>query len=203
MLLKKQLKVKGLIQLLWRINMNNFDIDNYKKRMLGAIDNMKINFQGLRSGRASSALVDNITLDAYGQTMKIKDVASVNVLEARSLKISVWDSNLVNSVEKGILNSSLELTPVSEGQVIRINLPELTAERRNELAKNVRSLAEEAKIAIRNIRQDAMNYLKKLNDEVAEDEVKKFQGDIQKLTDDFVVNINDISKSKENEILQI
>jgi len=183
--------------------MNNFDIDNYKKRMLGAIDNMKINFQGLRSGRASSALVDNITLDAYGQTMKIKDVASVNVLEARSLKISVWDSNLVNSVEKGILNSSLELTPVSEGQVIRINLPELTAERRNELAKNVRSLAEEAKIAIRNIRQDAMNYLKKLNDEVAEDEVKKFQSDIQKLTDDFVVNINDISKNKENEILQI
>jgi len=183
--------------------MNDFNIDNYKKRMLGAIDNMKINFQGLRSGRASSALVDNITLDAYGQTMKIKDVASVNVLEARSLKISVWDSNLVNAVEKGIINSSLELTPVSEGQVIRINLPELTAERRNELAKNVRSLAEEAKIAIRNIRQDAMNYLKKLNDEVAEDEVKKFQGEIQKLTDDFVVNINDISKSKENEILQI
>ena len=183
--------------------MNDFDIDNFKKRMLGAIDNMKVNFQGLRSGRASSALVDNITLDAYGQTMKIKDVASVNVLEARSLKISVWDSNLVNSVEKGILNSSLELTPISEGQVIRINLPELTAERRNELAKNVRSLAEEAKIAIRNIRQDAMNNLKKLNDEVAEDEVKKFQGDIQKLTDDFVVNINDISKSKENEILQI
>ena len=183
--------------------MNDFDIDNFKKRMLGAIDNMKINFQGLRSGRASSALVDNITLDAYGQTMKIKDVASVNVFEARSLKISVWDSNLVNSVEKGILNSSLELSPVSEGQVIRINLPELTAERRNELAKNVMSLAEEAKISIRNIRQDAMNYLKKLNDEVAEDEVKKFQGEIQKLTDDFVVNINDISKSKENEILQI
>jgi ribosome recycling factor len=183
--------------------MNNFDIDNYKKRMLGAIDNMKINFQGLRSGRASSALVDNITLDAYGQTMKIKDVASVNVLDARSLKISVWDANLVHSVEKGIINSTLELTPVSEGQVIRINLPELTAERRSELAKNVRSLAEEAKISIRNIRQDAMNYLKKLNDEVAEDEVKKFQVDIQKLTDDFVVNINDISKNKENEILQI
>jgi ribosome recycling factor len=183
--------------------MNNFDIDNYKKRMQGAIDNMKINFQGLRSGRASSTLVDNIILDAYGQTMKIKDVASVNVLDARSLKISVWDTNLVHSVEKGIINSSLELTPVSEGQVIRINLPELTAERRNELAKNVRSLAEEAKISIRNIRQDAMNYLKKLNDEVTEDEVKKFQADIQKLTDDFVININDISKSKENEILQI
>ena len=195
--------VKVLIQLSRKINMNNFEIDNYKKRMLGAVDNMKINFQGLRSGRASSTLVDNITLDAYGQTMKIKDVASVNVLDARSLKISVWDANLVNSVEKGIINSSLELTPVSEGQVIRINLPELTAERRNELAKNVRSLAEEAKIAIRNIRQDAMNYLKKLNDEEEEDEVKKFQGDIQKLTDDFVVNITDISKSKENEIMQI
>ena len=183
--------------------MSEFDIGDYKKRMLGAIDNLKTNFQGLRSGRASSALVDNITLDAYGQTMKIKDVASVNVLDARSLKISVWDANLVHSVEKGIINSSLELTPVSEGQIIRINLPELTAERRSELAKNVRSLAEDAKIAIRNIRQDAMNYLKKLNEEVAEDEVKKFQADIQKLTDDFVGNINDISKSKENEILQI
>lgn len=183
--------------------MNDFDIDDYKKRMLGAIDNLKNNFQGLRSGRASTALVDNITLDAYGQNMKIKDVASVNVLEARSLKISVWDANLVSCVEKGIINSSLDLTPISEGQIIRINIPELTAERRNELAKNVRSLAEEAKIAIRNIRQDAMSYLKKLNDEVAEDEIKKFQGNIQRLTDDFVENINDLSKNKENEILQI
>jgi len=183
--------------------MSEFDIGDYKKRMLGAIDNLKTNFQGLRSGRASSALVDNITLDAYGQTMKIKDVASVNVPEARTLKISVWDSNLVASVEKGIINSALELTPISEGQVIRINLPDLTSERRNELAKNVRALAEESKIAIRNIRQDAMSYLKKLNDEIAEDEIKKFQGDIQKLTDDFVENINDLSKNKENEILQI
>lgn len=183
--------------------MNEFNIDDYKKRMLGATDNLKTNFQGLRSGRASSALVDNITLDAYGQTMKIKDVASVNVPEARTLKISVWDANLVNSVEKGILNSALELTPISEGQVIRINLPDLTSERRNELAKNVRALAEEAKIAIRNIRQDAMSYLKKLNDEIAEDEIKNIQGDIQKLTDNFVENINDLSKQKENEILQI
>ena len=183
--------------------MNDFDFENYKKRMLGAIDNMKINFQGLRSGRASSALVDNITLDAYGQNMKIKDVASVNVLEARSLKISVWDSNLVNAVEKGIINASIELAPVSEGQVIRINLPELTAERRNDLAKSVRSLAEEAKISIRNVRQDAMSLLKKLTNDIAEDDMKKFQEDVQKLTDDFVFNIGEISKSKENEILQI
>ena len=171
--------------------------------MLGAIDNLKTNFQGLRSGRASSALVDNITLDAYGQTMKIKDVASVNVPEARTLKISVWDSNLVASVEKGIINSALELTPISEGQVIRINLPDLTSERRNELAKNVRSLAEESKIAIRNIRQDAMSYLKKLNDEIAEDEIKKFQGDIQKLTDDFISQIDKNSSNKESEIIHI
>ena len=192
-----------LIQLLRRINMIDFNIDDYKKRMLGAIENMKVNFQGLRSGRASSALVDNIALDAYGQSMKIKDVASVNVPEARTLKITVWDANLVNSVEKGIINSSLELTPISEGQVIRINLPELTAERRSDLAKTVRSLAEESKIAIRNIRQDAMSYLKKLNNEVAEDDIKNYQDAIQKLTDDFVVNINEVSKSKENEILQI
>ena len=102
--------------------MSEFNINDYKKRMLGAIENMKENFQGLRSGRASSALVDNITVDAYGQSMKIKDIASVNVPESRSLKINVWDANLVNSVEKAIIKSSLELTPASEGQVIRINL---------------------------------------------------------------------------------
>ena len=97
----------------------------------------------------------------------------------------------------------MELTPISEGNVIRINLPELTSERRNELAKNVKSLAEEAKIAIRNIRQDGMNNLKKLNEDIAEDAIKKFQENIQKLTDEFVMNISEVSKNKENEILQI
>ena len=184
--------------------MNDFVINDYEKRMLGAIENLKTNYQGLRSGRASTSLVDNLIVEAYGQNMKIKDLASVNVPEARSIKISVWDVNLVAAVEKTIINSTLELSPITEGQVIRINLPDLTAERRNELAKTVKSLAEESKIALRNIRQDAMNNIKKLsNNNIPEDEIKKFQDDIQNLTDNFVNNINEISKNKENEILQI
>ena len=184
--------------------MNDFILNDYEKRMNGAVDNLKINFTGIRSGRATTSLVDNLLVDAYGQNMKIKDLASVNVPEPRTLKISIWDTNLVSSVEKTIINSSLELTPMTEGQVIRINLPELTAERRIELAKNVRNLGEEAKIAIRNIRQDGMNNIKKLNDmNLAEDEIKNHQDDLQKLTDSFILNITEISKKKENEILQI
>tara|TARA_A100001011_G_C14176199_1_gene784729 strand:+ start:298 stop:852 length:555 start_codon:yes stop_codon:yes gene_type:complete len=184
--------------------MNDFTFTYYEKRMVGALESLKNNFQGLRSGRASSSLVDNINVDAYGQNMKIKDLASVNVPEARVIKINVWDLNLVSSVEKAIMNSNLEITPMTEGQVLRINLPELTSERRTELAKNVKALSEEAKISIRNIRQDGMSNIKKLsNENVPEDKIKSYQEQLQKLTDDFVNKINDISKSKENEILQI
>ena len=108
-------------------------------------------------------MVDSILVDAYGQNMKIKDLASVSVPEARTIKINVWDTNLVSSVEKSIVNSSLNLSPMTEGQVIRINLPDLTAERRLELAKNVKRISEEAKVSIRNIRQDGMNSIKKLS----------------------------------------
>ena len=184
--------------------MNDFVLNDYEKRMNGAVDNLKINFAGVRSGRASSSLVDNLLVDAYGQNMKIKDLASVNVPEPRTLKINVWDANLVSSVEKTIINSSLELNPMTEGQIIRINLPELTSERRVELAKSVRGMGEEAKIAIRNIRQDGMNSIKKLNEQnIAEDDIKKYQDDLQKLTDAFILDISEISKKKENEILQI
>ena len=184
--------------------MNDFVLNDYEKRMNGAVDNLKINFAGVRSGRASSSLVDNLLVDAYGQNMKIKDLASVNVPEPRTLKINVWDANLVSSVEKTIINSSLELNPMTEGQIIRINLPELTSERRVELAKSVRGMGEEAKIAIRNIRQDGMNSIKKLNEQnIAEDDIKKYQDDLRKLTDAFILDISEISKKKENEILQI
>ncbi len=185
--------------------MNDFNVEDLEKRMIGALDNLKLNYQGIRSGRASTALVDNITVDAYGQNMKLKDIATVSVPEARSLKINVWDANLVTLVEKSILNSKLELTPLTEGQFIRINLPDLTAERRQEFAKTVRSLAEEAKISVRNIRQDGMNILKKdsNNSTLSEDQVKSLQEKVQKLTDSYVNNISDICKNKETEIMQI
>ena len=184
--------------------MNQFKLDDYDKRMQGAIDNLISNFSGIRSGRASTTLVDNIVVDAYGQNMKVKDLASVSVPEARTIKINVWDINLVSSVEKSIVNSSLNLSPMTEGQTIRINLPDLTAERRAELAKNVKRLSEEAKVSIRNIRQDGMNLIKKLSSQSApEDEIKLLQDDLQKLTDSYTETISEKSKNKENEILQI
>ena len=184
--------------------MNQFIISDYEKRMQGAIENLVNNFTGIRSGRASTTLVDSIVVDAYGQSMKIKDLASVSVPEARTIKINVWDVNLVSSVEKSIVNSSLNLSPISEGQIIRINLPDLTAERRIELAKNVKRLSEEAKISIRNIRQDGMNFIKKLSSQsTPEDEIKILQDDLQKLTDSYIEAISEKSKNKENEILQI
>ena len=184
--------------------MNQFKLDDYDKRMQGAIDNLISNFSGIRSGRASTTLVDNIVVDAYGQNMKVKDLASVSVPEARTIKINVWDINLVSSVEKSIVNSSLNLSPMTEGQTIRINLPDLTAERRAELAKNVKRLSEEAKVSIRNIRQDGMNLIKKLSSQsVPEDEIKLLQDDLQKLTDSYTETISEKSKNKENEILQI
>ena len=184
--------------------MNQFTLSDYEKRMQGAIDNLVNNFTGIRSGRASTTLVDGLVVDAYGQNMKIKDLASVSVPEAKTIKINVWDTNLVNSVEKSILNSSLNLSPMTEGQIIRINLPDLTAERRVELAKNVKRLSEEAKVSIRNIRQDGMNFIKKLSSQsIPEDEIKIIQDDLQKLTDSYIETISEKSKNKENEILQI
>ena len=184
--------------------MNQFKLEEYKEKMKKTIENLVNNFTGIRSGRASTSLVDSIIVDAYGQNMKIKDLASVSVPEARTIKINVWDVNLINSIEKSIVNSSLSLSPMTEGQVIRINLPELTAERRIELAKNVKRLSEEAKVSIRNIRQDGMNFIKKLSTQsIPEDEVKMHQDDLQKLTDTYIENIIEKSKNKENEILQI
>ena len=184
--------------------MNQFILSDYEQRMKGAIDNLVNNFTGIRSGRASTTLVDSIVVDAYGQSMKIKDLASVSVPEARTIKISVWDTNLVSTVEKSLVNSSLNLSPMTEGQIIRLNLPDLTAERRAELAKNVRRLSEEAKVSIRNIRQDGMNFIKKFSSQnTPEDEVKKTQDDLQELTDSYIEMISEKSKNKENEILQI
>ena len=184
--------------------MNQFTISDYEKGMQGAVDNLVNNFTGIRSGRASTTLVDGLVVDAYGQSMKIKDLASVSVPEAKTIKINVWDANLVNSVEKSILNSSLNLSPMTEGQIIRINLPDLTAERRVELAKNVKSLSEESKVSIRNIRQDGMNFIKKFSSQsTPEDEIKTIQDDLQRLTDSYIEIISEKSKNKEKEILQI
>ena len=166
--------------------MSLFDINLVEKKMISSLDNLTTNFQGIRTGRASTGLVDNIIVDAYGQNMKLKDLATVSVPEARTIKINVWDNNMIALIEKAILNSSLDLNPLTEGQVIRINLPELTTERRGELAKNIRSLAEEAKISLRNVRQDAMNLLKKAGSEenIPEDEKEFYRDEIKRMKEE-------------------
>lgn len=185
--------------------MSLFELNSVEKKMKSTLENLNINYQGIRTGRASTGLVDNILVDAYGQNMKLKDLASVTVPEARTIKINVWDVNMLNAVEKSLSSSSLDLNPMIEGQIIRINLPELTSERRVELAKNIRSLAEDAKISLRNVRQDAMNLLKKASQQenIPEDQVKSEQDNIQKLIDKYVSNINDICKKKEDDIMKI
>ena len=185
--------------------MSLFDLNEVEKRMISTLDNLSSNFQGIRTGRASTGLVDNLGVDAYGQNMKLKDLASVAVPEPRTIKINVWDSNMISCIEKALTSSSLGFNPMTEGQVIRINLPELTSERRTELAKNIRSLAEEAKISLRNVRQDSMNALKKSTNEenIPEDEVKSLQLKIQELTDKYVAKVADISKRKEDDIMKI
>ena len=185
--------------------MISFNLNNVETKMKNTLDNLINNFQGIRTGRASTGLVDNLLVDAYGQKMKLKDLATVSIPESRTIKINVWDTSMLSPVEKAIQNSNLELNPMIEGQVIRINLPELTAERRTELAKSIKSLGEEAKISLRNIRQEAMNVLKKSSQDenIPEDEVKILQDNIQKLTDKFVLNINEVSKAKEEDIMKI
>ena len=185
--------------------MTLFDLSTIEKRMISTIENLTLSYQGIRTGRASTGIVDHLSVEAYGQNMKLKDLASITVPESRTIKISAWDSNMVPFIEKAINASSLGLNPLTEGQVIRINMPELTAERRVELAKNVRSIAEDAKISLRNIRQDSMNMLKKSSSQenIPEDEVKSTQTKIQELTDKYVSNISDISKKKEEDIMKI
>ena len=185
--------------------MSFFDLISVEKKMQSTIENLSKSFQGIRTGRASTGLVDNINVDAYGQIMKLKDLASVSVPEARTIKVNVCDVNMIVHIEKALMSATLGFNPITEGQIIRINLPELTAERRSELAKNIRSLAEDAKISLRNIRQESMNMLKKeANEEnIPEDEVKSLQEKIQQLTDKYVLNITDISKIKEDDIMKL
>ena len=178
--------------------MSLFDLNEVEKRMISTLDNLSSNFQGIRTGRASTGLVDNLGVDAYGQNMKLKDLASIAVPEPRTIKINVWDNNMISCIEKALTSSSLGFNPMTEGQVIRINLPELTAERRTELAKNIRSLAEEAKNFTEKCKAGFNECLKKISNEenIYEDEVKSLQLKIQELTDKYVAKVADISKEK-------
>ena len=185
--------------------MNEINKDDLSKRMDGAISSFNGDLAGLRTGRASTSMVDGILVDAYGQKMPLDQVGSISVPEARMISIQVWDKGLVVAVEKSIHESGLGLNPQVDGELIRIPIPELNEERREELSKIAGKYAEQAKISIRNVRRDGMDEIKKIEKEglVGKDRAKDLEGDVQELTDDYIIRIDDILSQKESEIRQV
>ncbi|WP_422480843.1 ribosome recycling factor [Pleomorphochaeta sp. DL1XJH-081] len=162
-------------------------------------------YGALRTGRASAALFDKIKVDYYGQETPLSQVASISIPEARLVVIQPWDKTLLAPIERAILKSELSLNPNNDGKLLRINFPPLTEERRKELAKNAKAIAEQSKIAIRNIRRDAIDEIKKLqkSGDISEDEQKDLETKTQNLTDSYVAQISDLATEKEKEILEI
>jgi ribosome recycling factor len=180
-------------------------IATYRSRMDKAVAALKEEFGSLRTGRASAGLLDQVMVDAYGSSVPLNTLGSVSVPEPRSISVSVWDRAVVVSVEKAIRSSGLGLNPVVEGQNLRIPIPPLTEDRRKDLAKIAGKYAEQQKIAVRNVRRDAMDDLKRAEKDsiITQDEQKKMEGEVQKITDEHVAKIDEALKTKEQEIMQV
>lgn len=175
------------------------------ERMDAAVEALKKDFAAVRTGRASLALLDGITVDYYGTPTPLQQLASLSVPESRQMAIQPWEHKLIPEIEKAIMKSDLGLTPANDGKVIRINIPVLTEERRKQLVKVVKKRAEEAKVAVRNVRRDSNDELKKLEKDkhLSEDDVKKVQDEIQKLTDAHVKKVDEVLEHKEKEIMEV
>jgi len=174
-------------------------------KMEVSIEHAKKEFSGLRTGRASTALLENVVVEAYGAKMPLNQCASVSVPEPRLLSVSVWDKGLAKSVEKGIREANLGLNPMADGTLIRVPIPALTTERRAELTKVAHKYAENARVAIRNVRRDGNEALKKMEKDhvINQDEHKKYNEEVQKMTDQFIAKVDEALKHKETEINQV
>ncbi|MEO1040357.1 MAG: ribosome recycling factor [Pseudomonadota bacterium] len=183
----------------------DFDLNDIKRRMEGAMEALKKEFGGLRTGRASASLLDPIKIDAYGTPTPINQVGTVSTPEARMLSVQVWDKTMVQAVDKAIRNSNLGLNPVVEGQLLRIPIPPLNEERRAELAKMAGQYSESARVAVRNVRRDGMEALKRAEKggDISEDEHKRLSGLVQQATDDQIETIDALLKTKQEEIMQV
>ncbi len=182
-----------------------FQLDDYAKRMDGALSALQHEFSGLRTGRASPALLDPIHVDAYGASSPLNQVAAVTVPEPRMLSVQVWDKAVVGAVDKAIRASGLGLNPIVDGMTLRIPIPPLTGERRAELAKLAGKYAESARVAVRNVRRDAMDHLKRLekDHQISEDDRKKRETQVQQATDKHIRDIDNALATKEQEIQQV
>lgn len=181
--------------------MSGVDIKELRKRMDGAIASLKSEFSGLRTGRASASLVEPIDVEAYGSKMPMNQVGAITVPEPRMIMINVWDKGLVGAVEKAIRDAGLGVNPVVDGSNVRVPVPALTEERRKELAKIASKYAEQAKVAVRNVRREGMEAVKTADG--GEDEKKKLSDDVQKLTDEMVKKVDEALAAKEAEIMQV
>ncbi len=180
-------------------------VQDCKNRMLKSIENLEKEFSKLRTGRASTALVDGIRVEYYGTPTPLNQVASVSIPDSRTISIAPWDRNAFTSIEKAIMKSDLGLTPINDGKAIRINIPPLTEERRKDLVKMAKKYTEEAKVAIRNVRREVNEALKKMQSskEISEDDLHKAQDEVQKTTDNFVKKAETVLAEKEKEIMEI
>ena len=177
----------------------------YDEKMTKTFNNLLSEFGSIRAGRANPHVLDRIMVDYYGTPTPIQQVGNINVPEPRMIQIQPWDSSLLKAIEKAIMTSDLGINPTNDGKVIRLIFPELTEERRKDLAKEVKKKGEAAKVAVRNIRRDAMEELKKMqkNGEISEDQQKDGETKIQKLTDSAIADINKVAETKEKEIMEI
>lgn len=181
------------------------DIDDLTRRMNGAIEVLRKELAGLRTGRASPSLLDPVTVDAYGSQMPINQVATIGVPEPRMLTAQVWDKSMVKAVEKAIRDAGLGLNPMVDGQLVRVPIPELNEERREELTRVAAKYAEQAKVAVRNVRRDGMDKLKRMEKagEISEDEHRLWGDDVQKVTDEHIKQIDEMLETKQQEIMQV
>ncbi|MBE5959866.1 MAG: ribosome recycling factor [Lachnospiraceae bacterium] len=183
----------------------NENIKPYEIKMQKSLDSLNEEYSNIRAGRANPHLLDKIKVDYYGTPSALQAVANVSVPEARIIQIQPWESKLIKDIEKAIIASDLGLTPSNDGKVIRLVFPELTEERRKELVKDVKKKGENAKVAIRNIRRDANDAIKKLSkaNEISEDEQKQIEDQVQKMTDKFVAEIDKVMEAKSKEVLTV
>ena len=187
------------------MNTTTFDMNDLKRRMQGAIASLKQELSGLRTGRASTALLEHVQVEAYGNYMPLNQLSSISVPEPRLLSVQVWDRTMVHAVEKAIINSNLGLSPSTEGQVLRLRIPELNQERRKEMVKVAHKYAEAARVSVRHVRRDALDLLKKLEKDgkVSEDDHERMAAEVQKATDQVIAEVDQSLASKEKEIMTI
>ena len=183
----------------------NYNLDELKRRMHGAQQVLKQELGGLRTGRASASLLDHVQVEAYGTHMPLNQLATISVPEPRLLSVQVWDKSMVHAVERAIINSNLGLNPATEGQVLRLRIPELNQERRKEMVKIAHKYAEAARVAVRHVRRDALDLIKKLEKDgkISEDDHKRMSGEVQKATDEIVADVDRTLAGKEKEIMTV